>query len=503
MKLLDEFNLLIDSNSISSSDVENTIEELNDLVFDDIGLASKYILSIGRYIYKNKCTQLVRKFIDLCDLAMSVMTNEEVLSNIYKALIQIYFTIGLYSLAIKYCMLLEEIGLEDPKELVLVYFYTSFITSNMNMVDKAFYYNKKYYDTFSKNIKLYSNYDKILNNLIYLNSNVIISLISNDIERAERNYNKFNAYISEIEDSDLKLKLSNIFNYIHLLYKYKVNNYLDIDFYIDFIRREINKKNHFVLDKLTLDQHKPFIDELFNKGRIEDAVYAIKELLLSLDCTGNRYRFICKLIEMYAECEETKKYISLDEIADLSLAVRKMSIDDKQLMDSLFAKEEIKMVETQKNFTYVKNIYIKDKLTGCFNRYALNDDFAKYHHGNHTGSIGFIDLNNLKKVNDTLGHDVGDQFINNFATATKELLDKNDTLYRWGGDEFVILSVLSSSELKTKVEEIRRHCITVEWTPNFCYGISSWPDDASDFETLLKIADKRMYDYKKRRKNSN
>ena len=109
----------------------------------------------------------------------------------------------------------------------------------------------------------------------------------------------------------------------------------------------------------------------------------------------------------------------------------------------------------------------------------------------------------MKKVNDTLGHDVGDQFINNFATATKELLDKNDTLYRWGGDEFIVLSVLSSSDLKTKLEEIRRHCITVEWTPNFCYGISSWPVDGNDFDTLLKIADKRMYDYKKRRKSNN
>lgn len=498
-----EFSLSVNENRISFEEIEIIIDELNDFIYEDISLASKYILQIGKYIYRNKSTQLVSKFIDLCDKAMSVMTDSEVLCNVYKALIQIYFTTGLFSLAIKYCMLLEEIGLEDPKDLALVYFYTAFICSSINMFDKAFMYNKKYYDCISKNLKLYSDYERTLHNLIYVNNNVVLSLMSDDKERAERNYDKFKMFINEIDDIEKKNKLNNIFNYIHLLYAQKVNNYIDIDFYIDFIKREIDNPNSFFLDKLSLEQHKPYIDALFEKGRFEDAVFVIKKLILSLDCTGNRHRFICKLVEMYTEYEDTRKYISLEEITKLSYAVRKMSIDEKQLIDALFAKEEIKMAEIQKNFTYLKNFYIKDNLTGCFNRYALNDDFLKYKHGNHRGSIAFIDLNNLKKVNDTLGHDIGDEFIKNFATAATNLLDSNDTLYRWGGDEFIVLSTLSSGALKNKLEEIRRHCISVEWTPNFCYGISSWPIDGQTLDDLLKIADNRMYEFKKRRKSSN
>ena len=179
--------------------------------------------------YKYKYTYLVNKFVNLCDLAMSVMTNEEVLSNIYKALIQIYYTIGLYSLAVKYCLLLEEIGLDNPKELVLVYFYTSFITAHIKLIDKAFYYNKKYYDTFSKNIKLYSEYDKLLNNLIYLNLNVIISLISNDLEKK----NKKNNY--------KKIKFISIVNAIALLIVY-----------IYFISQSYKKYKHKNTKKRTL-----------------------------------------------------------------------------------------------------------------------------------------------------------------------------------------------------------------------------------------------------------
>jgi len=171
-------------------------------------------------------------------------------------------------------------------------------------------------------------------------------------------------------------------------------------------------------------------------------------------------------------------------------------------MDMLFAREEIELDEIHKKFTFVKNNYIKDKLTNCFNRYALYEDFDKYVHGNKTGSIAFIDLNNLKKVNDTLGHDIGDEFIKNFSSSALMFINSDDSLYRWGGDEFIILSNLSSGNLKNLLEDIKRHCNVVEWTPDFCYGIASWPNDGHSLDALIKVADKRMYEQKKRRKSS-
>jgi len=499
LKMLDD---QITDNLIELESIEELLDTATMLLDSDISLASKYLLRIGRYIYKNKTTKLCTRFINVCEAGLAMMTNVEAMKNLYKALIQIYYTIGLYSLAIKYCLLLEESGLEDPNDYALVYFYTAYICINLKLTDKAFFYNRKYLECINKNIKKYDEYTKTLHNLIYLNNNVLLSLNTYDIERATKNYNKLNTIIADITDINIKNKINDVLNYVHLYYNLIVNKSCDLDYYLDFVNRQIDTPKSFFLDKLSLSQHEPFINLLFENNRIEDAIKTLKKLILSLDCTGNRFKYVCKLINLYNTYDDVKKFVSLDEISGYYEYINNMNIDEKAVMDMLFAREEIELDEIHKKFTFVKNNYIKDKLTNCFNRYALYEDFDKYVHGNKTGSIAFIDLNNLKKVNDTLGHDIGDEFIKNFSSSALMFINSDDSLYRWGGDEFIILSNLSSGNLKNLLEDIKRHCNVVEWTPDFCYGIASWPNDGHSLDALIKVADKRMYEQKKRRKSS-
>lgn len=80
-----------------------------------------------------------------------------------------------------------------------------------------------------------------------------------------------------------------------------------------------------------------------------------------------------------------------------------------------------------------------DPLTGLYNRYAfytlMNDRAQK----DKTGSIAIIDLNDLKRINDTYGHHAGDRALLNVALRLQEVVRQSDYVFRWGGDEFVVL----------------------------------------------------------------
>lgn len=81
-----------------------------------------------------------------------------------------------------------------------------------------------------------------------------------------------------------------------------------------------------------------------------------------------------------------------------------------------------------------------DPLTGLYNRYAfytLIGEFAE--RGKIGGSIAIIDLNGLKRINDTFGHHAGDRALLNVALRLQEVVRQSDYVFRWGGDEFVLL----------------------------------------------------------------
>lgn len=81
-----------------------------------------------------------------------------------------------------------------------------------------------------------------------------------------------------------------------------------------------------------------------------------------------------------------------------------------------------------------------DPLTGLYNRYAfyalMNDHREREGTG---GSIAIIDLNGLKRINDTFGHHAGDRALLNLAMRLQEVVRQSDYVFRWGGDEFVVL----------------------------------------------------------------
>lgn len=152
----------------------------------------------------------------------------------------------------------------------------------------------------------------------------------------------------------------------------------------------------------------------------------------------------------------------------------------------------------------LKDKIVLDDMTGVFNRRAADtmiaESLEKHASFNQSCSLVFIDLDNLKLINDKLGHEAGDLLIKNFAHIASTELSKTDRIFRVGGDEFIILFTEKTlDEVKTTIKTIKASCLCrgIE----FSYGLSTFSNlEPLDAETLIRNADMQMYTYKKKKK---
>lgn len=150
-----------------------------------------------------------------------------------------------------------------------------------------------------------------------------------------------------------------------------------------------------------------------------------------------------------------------------------------------------------------------DSATGLLNRRAYYQRLEKlFLNEDALGVTAFImvDLDNLKYVNDTYGHDFGDDYIRTAATALKMFLNHGGIVARLSGDEFSVClpGFFSKEEIWRIVNEVREkliesYCLLADGTHfkiRASAGISWYPDDAQTYEMLMKYADFAMYTIK-------
>lgn len=161
---------------------------------------------------------------------------------------------------------------------------------------------------------------------------------------------------------------------------------------------------------------------------------------------------------------------------------------------------ERKLVEKK-----IQHLAYHDVLTGLPNRSLARDRFdqacVSADRVNNKVALLFLDLDNFKSVNDSLGHTIGDELLKIVVARLNKCVRTTDTISRQGGDEFmIVLPDLPDADAAAPILlKIREHLHAPfdidgnELTTSVSIGIAIYPDDGSSFDILLKKADMAMY----------
>ncbi len=152
-------------------------------------------------------------------------------------------------------------------------------------------------------------------------------------------------------------------------------------------------------------------------------------------------------------------------------------------------------------YIFLRELQFKFDLTsGIKNRRAFTNRMLQLNKSKKNTTIVVLDLNDLKKINDSKGHDEGDEIIHKSAKILQESFDNVGTPYRIGGDEFSVLCVNSSEEQVETVLAKLMNLLSEYNNENdvkiaFAYGYDFYTGNEDIFE-VFKIADKKMYEHK-------
>ena len=176
--------------------------------------------------------------------------------------------------------------------------------------------------------------------------------------------------------------------------------------------------------------------------------------------------------------------INLDSVYDYL-----KTLDEKELKRLV-----VRLLE--ENELLKKDILI-DNLTNIYNRKVLNDRL-KY------DVLVMCDIDNFKTINDTYGHQTGDELLKTIAKNLSKILRNEDTLLRYGGDEFTILfKNCTMEDIKRKLDKVKENKFSINdstVTITMSFGITEYTE-GKGLEEAISEADQALYESKKIGKN--
>lgn len=198
---------------------------------------------------------------------------------------------------------------------------------------------------------------------------------------------------------------------------------------------------------------------------------------------------------------------ALHELSDKLNAFENGAVD---YITKPFLREEVVArvmvhVQLRRTILKLKRMAVTDELTGLFNRRFCFDVFKRQlalaNRYKRSLVIYYVDINNLKKINDTYGHDEGDNVIRRVATELRKNIRVSDFIFRLGGDEFLLLfpetDLESTNNLMNRVKTILNRQKIQDVVVDFSFGYTEYkPGDKTTIRELIQKADNAMYENK-------
>ena len=161
----------------------------------------------------------------------------------------------------------------------------------------------------------------------------------------------------------------------------------------------------------------------------------------------------------------------------------------------------------------LEELATKDALTGLYNHRqmhtSLSDEINRSLRYEHAFQILMVDIDHFKKINDTYGHPFGDFVLQRMARLFEENLRLTDTVFRYGGEEFLILmpetgkqdAVSVAKRLLSAIAEYEFDCDGHKVHATVSIGTAEFPEEARDMSALIGLADRRLYRAKQSGRN--
>jgi diguanylate cyclase (GGDEF)-like protein len=200
-----------------------------------------------------------------------------------------------------------------------------------------------------------------------------------------------------------------------------------------------------------------------------------------------------------------------EELAMLNRDLQLQQVEDLKRINAAL---QIEIVERRQAEARAQELATMDPLTGLMNRRSLSErlEHAIARAARHKEGLAllFLDMDKFKSINDTLGHDAGDELLLQVADRISNAVRGSDMVARLGGDEFVVL--MESLPSYTAAAEVAKKIIKATARPfnigsqsiktSVSVGISLYPQDGKSVHTLMRSADLAMYHAKQERRGS-
>ena len=227
---------------------------------------------------------------------------------------------------------------------------------------------------------------------------------------------------------------------------------------------------------------------------------------------------VCRRIQENPNLQDRIPVIFLTSVTDIASIVKGFELGAVDYINKpIISKVLLARVETHLKLSHqqkkLEQIAIIDELTQLLNRrgfISVLKDRLKFHQRTKmTAALLFIDLDHFKNINDSMGHDAGDELLKRVSAVLSSLIRDTDIVGRFGGDEFVIglLDIKSPEDAAVISDKIINEISKpfnikgMEVFIGTSIGITYFPDDAEQLSSLIKNGDSAMYQAKKAGKN--